>query len=53
VAAASLKNTQDGVWHDRWEPQRQTELPVAVELLLPQESGEPVRVVSLVGVNYQ
>lgn len=45
--------TGDGVWHDRWEPQREAELPVAVELLLPQPGGEPMRIVSLVGVNYQ
>jgi general secretion pathway protein J len=45
--------TGDGVWHDRWEPQREAELPVAVELLLPRPQGEPMRVVSLVGVNYQ
>lgn len=43
----------DGVWRDRWEPQRQAELPVAIEILLPQPGGEPLRVVSLVGVNYQ
>lgn len=45
--------TADGVWRDSWEPQRVAELPVAVELLLPQPGGEPLRVVSLVGVNYQ
>ncbi|OYW47442.1 MAG: type II secretion system protein GspJ [Novosphingobium sp. 12-63-9] len=43
----------DGVWRDRWEPQRQAELPVAIEILLPQPGGEPLRIVSLVGVNYQ
>jgi general secretion pathway protein J len=26
---------------------------VAIELLLPQPGGEPLRIVSLVGVNYQ
>lgn len=44
---------KDGVWSDRWEPQLSTELPVAVELLLPQPGGAPLRIVSLVGVNYQ
>jgi general secretion pathway protein J len=29
------------------------ELPVAIEVLLPQPGGEPLRIVSLVGVNYQ
>lgn len=45
--------TKDGNWRDRWEPQLQTELPVAVELLLPQAGVPPLRIVSLVGVNYQ
>lgn len=54
AAAPGLRfRTSDGVWHDRWEPQREGELPVAVELLLPQPGGEPLRIVSLVGVNYQ
>ena len=54
AAAPALRfRTGDGVWRDRWEPQREGELPVAVELLLPQAGGEPLRVVSLVGVNYQ
>ncbi|MDF8334860.1 type II secretion system minor pseudopilin GspJ [Novosphingobium cyanobacteriorum] len=44
---------KDGLWQDRWEPERAADLPVAVELLLPQPSGEPLRAVSLVGVNYQ
>lgn len=44
---------KDGLWQDRWEPERATDLPVAVELLLPQRGGEPLRVVSMVGVNYQ
>ena len=43
----------DGNWRDRWEPQRLAELPVAIELLVPQPGGEPMRIVSLVGVNYQ
>lgn len=45
--------SNDGNWHDRWEPQLSTELPVAVELLLPQQGVPPLRIVSLVGVNYQ
>lgn len=45
--------TADGVWRDRWEPQRQAELPVAIELTLAQGSGAPLRVVALVGANYQ
>ena len=45
--------SKDGNWRDRWEPQLSTELPVAVELLLPQQGRPPLRIVSLVGVNYQ
>jgi general secretion pathway protein J len=45
--------TSDGNWRDRWEPQLSTELPVAVELLIPQRGVPPLRIVSLVGVNYQ
>ena len=45
--------TQDGNWRDRWEPQRSAELPVAVELNLPQPGGQVLRVVALVGANYQ
>ncbi|MBB4615135.1 type II secretion system minor pseudopilin GspJ [Novosphingobium taihuense] len=45
--------TQDGNWRDRWEPQLSTELPVAIELLVPQRGVPPLRIVSLVGVNYQ
>ena len=44
---------QDGNWQDRWEPQRSGELPVAIELTLPQRSGQGLRVVSVVGANYQ
>lgn len=45
--------SKDGNWRDSWEPQLSTELPVAVELLLPQAGRPPLRIVSLVGVNYQ
>jgi general secretion pathway protein J len=45
--------TKDGNWRDRWEPQLTTELPIAVELLIPQRGVPPLRIVSLVGVNYQ
>ncbi|MCW1382802.1 type II secretion system minor pseudopilin GspJ [Novosphingobium sp. KCTC 2891] len=45
--------TGDGVWHDRWAAQRAAELPAAIELLLPQPGGEPMRLVALVGVNYR
>ncbi|MFY7835362.1 MAG: type II secretion system minor pseudopilin GspJ [Novosphingobium sp.] len=45
--------TKDGNWRDRWEPQLTTELPVAIELLIPQKGVAPLRIVSLVGVNYQ
>lgn len=45
--------TQDGNWRDRWEPQLTAELPVAIELLVPQKGVPPLRIVSLVGVNYQ
>lgn len=57
VAAPVLRfRTGDGVWRDRWEPQREAELPVAVEVLLQRPGapgGEPLRIVSLVGVDYQ
>lgn len=45
--------SKDGNWRERWEPQLTTELPVAIELLLPQTGRPPLRIVSLVGVNYQ
>ena len=45
--------TSDGNWRDRWEPQRSGELPVAIELNLPQAGGKELRVVALVGANYQ
>ena len=45
--------TADGLWRDRWEPQRAAELPVAIELSLAQPRGAPLRVVALVGANYQ
>lgn len=45
--------SKDGNWRDSWEPQLSTELPVAVELLVPQQGVPPLRIVSLVGVNYQ
>lgn len=45
--------TKDGLWHDRWESERVTDLPTAVELTLPQAGKPPLRIVSLVGVNYQ
>ena len=45
--------TSDGNWRDRWEPQRSAELPVAIELTLPRPGGAPLRIVSLVGANYQ
>lgn len=45
--------TSDGNWRDRWEPQRSGELPVAIELNLPQPGGKELRVVALVGANYQ
>ncbi|MFN3424951.1 MAG: type II secretion system minor pseudopilin GspJ [Novosphingobium meiothermophilum] len=44
---------KDGNWRDVWDPQAAAELPVAVELLLPQKGVPPLRIVSLVGVNYQ
>ncbi|MBB3858950.1 general secretion pathway protein J [Novosphingobium hassiacum] len=45
--------SKDGNWRDGWEPQLTTELPVAVELLVPQVGRPPLRIVSLVGANYQ
>jgi general secretion pathway protein J len=54
TAAPTVRfRTKDGNWRDRWEPQLSTELPIAVELLVPQRGGAPLRIVSLVGVNYQ
>lgn len=45
--------TQDGNWRNTWDPQLTTELPVTIELLVPQKGVPPLRIVSLVGVNYQ
>lgn len=45
--------SSDGQWSARWEPQREAELPVAIELTVPQAGGEPLVIVSLVGANYQ
>lgn len=54
TAAPTIRfRAKDGNWRDRWEPQLTTELPVAVELLVPQAGRPPLRIVSLVGVNYQ
>ncbi|MCY1671269.1 type II secretion system minor pseudopilin GspJ [Novosphingobium sp. SL115] len=54
TAAPTVRfRTKDGNWRDRWEPQLSNGLPVAVELLIPQRTGAPLRIVSLVGVNYQ
>lgn len=44
---------KDGNWRERWDPQLSNELPIAVELLVPQNGVPPLRIVSLVGVNYQ
>lgn len=43
----------DGQWSNRWEPQREAELPVAIELTVPRAAAEPLVIVSLVGANYQ
>jgi len=43
----------EGNWLDRWESENATDLPSAVELLVPQEDGTILRVVALVGANYQ
>jgi len=54
AAAPGLRfRGSDGLWRDRWEPQRAAELPVAIELSVPQAAGPPLVVVSLVGANYQ
>ncbi|WP_338466342.1 type II secretion system minor pseudopilin GspJ [Novosphingobium sp. ZN18A2] len=45
--------TGDGHWHTSWESVRDTDLPTAIELTLPQKGKSPLRIVSLVGVNYQ
>lgn len=45
--------TPEGTWRDRWEPERETDLPTAIELLLPQPDGHELRVVAPVGANYQ
>lgn len=42
-----------GNWLERWEPERATDLPTAVELVVPQADGTDLRVVALVGANYQ
>lgn len=44
---------KDGNWRSVWQPQLASELPVAIELLVPQKGVPPLRIVSLVGVNYQ
>lgn len=45
---------RDGVWRDRWQSERETDLPLAVELTLsPAGAPEPLRVVALVGYNYR
>ncbi len=41
--------TPEGDWRDRWNPEKQTDLPVAIELLLPQPGGAVLRVVAPVG----
>lgn len=52
AAAPRLRfRTRDGNWHDTWQPERMAEMPSAIEVLLPQPGGEPLRIVSLVGVN--
>lgn len=43
----------EGNWLNRWEPERMTDLPTAVELILPQADGTTLRIVALVGANYQ
>lgn len=43
----------EGNWLDRWEGEEPTDLPTAVELLVPQEDGTTLRIVALVGANYQ
>jgi general secretion pathway protein J len=54
AAAPTLRfRGKDGVWRTSWQSERGSDLPVAIELLLPQPGGEPLRIVSLVGVNYQ
>ena len=54
ASAPALRfRTSDGNWQARWEPQRAAELPVAIELTLPQPGGRALRIVSLVGANYQ
>lgn len=54
IAPPSVRfRSKDGNWRERWDPQLSTELPVAIELLVPQEGVPPLRIVSLVGVNYQ
>ena len=54
ASAPALRfRTADGNWQARWEPQRAAELPVAIELTLPQPGGRALRIVSLVGANYQ
>lgn len=38
-----------GNWVDRWGPEDPAELPAAIELILPQAAGSPLRIVTLVG----
>ncbi|WP_164844081.1 type II secretion system minor pseudopilin GspJ [Croceicoccus ponticola] len=43
----------EGNWLDRWQGENATDLPTAVELLVPQTDGTTLRIVALVGANYQ
>lgn len=45
--------TLDGDWRDRWEPDAPTDLPTAIELSLPQRTGEVLRIVAPVGANHR
>ncbi len=54
VRAISLRYRDDaGLWLDSWQPQTLNKLPIAIEMTIQFERGEPLRIVSLLGVNYQ
>lgn len=43
----------DGQWSETWEPQRATQMPVAVEISITRDDAAPLTLLALVGANYQ
>ncbi len=42
-----------GLWADEWRPERTTELPIAIEMTINRAGQAPLKILSLVGTNYQ